>query len=75
MRRWAEDALPVSGRRITDHAMRMRIKERYEAGETCGEIADALGLHRSTVRNVLVSLGVQMDPLRRPKQRKASGNG
>lgn len=66
-RRWALNAVPRSGRRITTHQMRMQIRERYEAGATAQEIADQIGIHQRTVLTVLRDLGVTMRPAcRRP---------
>ncbi len=65
--RWIEGAIPKSGRRATDHAMRVEICRRYEAGETCAEIGGTLGLHGHTVWRVLRDMGVPTRPAaRRP---------
>lgn len=59
--RWAENAIPASGRRTTDHATRMEMKRRYEEdGESCRTIAEALDTTERIVGDVLRSLGVQM---------------
>jgi hypothetical protein len=56
--------------KITDD-LRGKFRERYEAGETCPEIADSLGVHRTTVRDALVAAGVEMDRRRRSKRYRA----
>lgn len=41
---------------------KIRVRERYEAGETCTDIAPDYGVSRHTVSNWLRSMGVEMRP-------------
>ncbi len=61
--RWVENAMPPSGRRCTDHATRAEIRRRYvDDGQTCTEIATAVGVSKDTVWRTLRDAGVQMRP-------------
>jgi hypothetical protein len=55
-------ALSPSGSRRTDYATRLKIAERYRAGESLADLGRAYGLHATTINRVLRDLGVPLRP-------------
>lgn len=60
--RWTRHALPARVQRRTTAATRLAMRQRYEAGETCAELAAAFGLSDKTVGKTLRDMGVVMRP-------------
>ncbi len=68
-----DGAVPPSARRITDHATRVEICRRYvDDGQTCAEIAAAVGVSRDTVWRALRDMGVTMRPRGRRTDREVA---
>lgn len=69
-RKWPRPEMATGWGRRASHADRLRIRQRYEAGETLVEIGRGEGMSHSTVARVLRDVGVERRPaVRRPEAR------